>query len=177
MTKEEFINKHNPSKTIKKSLSASISASVQHNKLYKSPLISNNIKKQVRDFWSSKLILIKEKYVENNWGSDKHNEIIIDLKNEMNKEFENLIDFRISHSQKSISVFFKHLWCLGLINTPPQCPVDRIILTRINLPINERKWGYIDDIEIHKNKIEKIKKTSQKEGYVNISEWELDNFN
>jgi hypothetical protein len=69
MTKEEFINKHNPSKTIKKSLSASISASVQHNKLYKSPLISNNIKKQVRDFWSSKLILIKEKYVENNWGS------------------------------------------------------------------------------------------------------------
>ena len=105
MTKEEFINKYNSSKTIEESLSKSISSSVQHNKLYKSPLISNNIKKQVRDFWSSKLILIKEKYVENDWGSDKHNEIIIDLKNEMNKEFENFIDFRISHSQKYISIF------------------------------------------------------------------------
>ena len=62
MTKEEFINKYNSSKTIEESLSKSISSSVQHNKLYKSPLISNNIKKQVRDFWSSKLILIKEKY-------------------------------------------------------------------------------------------------------------------
>ena len=62
MTKEEFINKYNSSKTIEESLSKSISSSVQHNKLYKSTLISNNIKKQVRDFWSSKLILIKEKY-------------------------------------------------------------------------------------------------------------------
>lgn len=176
MTKEEFLNKYNPERTIKVALSKSISASVQHNKLYNSSL-SYSKKKEIRDVWALKLLSIKEEFVDKNWNSNEHNKVIIKLKNVMQNSFNGLIGFRISHSQKSISVFFKHLWCLGIIKIPPQCPVDRIILTRINAPYNERSWGYIDDIETHNQKIKLIEEFAKSEGYDNMCEWELFNFN
>jgi len=177
MTKNEFLTKYNPSKSIDIALRKSISASVQHNKLYFKD-VDKQQRINIRKFWEEQLMMLYSSFANCPWGEEEHNQKIVQLKGCMGKEFVNQIDFRISHSQKSISVFFKHLWCLKLLLiNPPQCPVDRVILTRIGLPLRERKWGYVNTIEDHKEKIKLIKNHAAIEGYNCIAEWELFNFN
>lgn len=176
MTKIEFLDIYNPTKSIEEALFKSINAAVQRNRIYVKG-ISNKNKKDIRRFWKQKLVLLAEKYKKHNWSIDTHNKEIVKLKLEMNDKFKDLIDFRISHSQKSISVYFKHLWCMNDFPIPCQCPVDRRILTRLKVPYKERSWGYINEISIHKEKIDLIKERSLKDGYDTISEWELCNFN
>ena len=175
MTQKEFLNRYNTSQTVGEALSKSISAAVGHNKLYNNA--TNFQKEEIRCFWREKLLEIAKDFSQNSWDEDKHNKKIDELKQIMNTKFGDLINFRISHSQKSISVFIKHLWCIGNFPLPPQCPVDRIILTRINAPYNERSWGFIDDIETHIEKINLIKLAAKRDGFESIAEWELLNFN
>ena len=174
MTQEEFLNRYNQSRTIEEALSKSISAAVQHNRLYNN--VPNNQRVQIRNFWSSSLRQLSNRYVEENWNEPQYENEIIELKNLMNIMFDELIDFRISHSQKSLSVFFKHLWCLGDFPVPLQCPVDRIILTRANAPHNERSWGFINDIETHRERYDIIRQAAVADGFDNVSIWELENF-
>ena len=174
MTQKEFLNRYNQSRTIEEALSKSISASVQHNRLYNNVL--HNERVPIRDFWSKSLIELSNRYAEENWLELEYESEIIELKRLMNDEFGELIDFRISHSQKSLSVFFKHLWCLGEIPIPPQCPVDRIILTRANAPHNERSWGFINNIETHRERYDIIRQAAVADGFDNVSIWELENF-
>ena len=174
MTQEEFLNRYNQSRTIEEALSKSISAAVQHNRLYIN--VPHNERVPIRDFWSNSLRQLSSRYVDENWLEPNYEYEIIELKRLVNDEFGELIDFRISHSQKSLSVFFKHLWCLGEIPIPPQCPVDRIILTRANAPHNERSWGFIDDIETHRERYNIIRQASVNDGFDNVSIWELENF-
>jgi hypothetical protein len=174
MTKDQFLTKYNQTRTTKEALSKSIRAAVQHNKIYVN--VQKNDRIYIRNYWSDLLIKLSEQFKEENWDELNYEVQIIKLKNVMNAKFEHLIDFRISHSQKSIGVFFKHLWCLDILPTPPQCPVDRIILTKANAPINERSWGHVNDIETHKNKYEIIRQQSIRDGFNNVSIWELDNF-
>jgi len=68
------------------------------------------------------------------------------------------------------------MWCLGTHPIPPQCPVDRIILTRAQAPHNQRSWGFIDDIEMHRDRYALIRNASIADGYDNVSIWELENF-
>jgi hypothetical protein len=62
--------------------------------------------------------------------------------------------FRVSHSQKSISVYLKHLWCLGMIETPPFCPVDRSVLCLVNYPYP--RWCFVNCINLYKNQVAAI---------------------
>ena len=176
MTKEQFLNKYNPDKSLELSLLKSINASVQHNKLYIKN-INNTLKEDIKSVWKQKLKKLSNDFEINPWDEKNHNHIIESLKVEMNKEFGELIKFKISHSQKSISVYFKHLWCMGIISTPPQCPVDRIILTQTNCLINHRKWTDVDRIDDHIFKINLIKGKMKLDGFQSLSEWELINFN
>lgn len=174
MTQEEFLNRYNQSRTIEEALSRSIGAAVQRNILYNN--VPNNNREQIRDFWSDSLRQLSNRYVEEKWNEPQYESEIIDLRRLMNDKFGELIDFRISHSQKSLGVFFKHLWCLGKLPIPPQCPVDRIILTRANAPHNERSWGFINDIETHRERYDIIRQASVADGFDNVSIWELDTF-
>jgi hypothetical protein len=169
--KENFLRLYNEEKSINKALEESIYAAVRRNKLY----LTNDPKqrKLVRNFWSEQLINLSNSHKNNIWDEDCCEREIENLKKNMNDKFGDEIDFRISHSQKSISVFFKHLWCLDIISIPPQCPVDRIILTKANAPINERSWGIVNNIETHRKKIDYLKRAANTAGFKNIAEWEL----
>jgi hypothetical protein len=175
MNKEQFLDKYNKSRTINEALSRSIRAAVQHNKLYN--IDSTSSRELIREFWSDSLIEISKRFVLENWNEDYYEKEIIGLKKVMNDKYGQNIDFRISHSQKSIGVFFKHLWCLGDIPTPPQCPIDRIILTKAKAPIYHRSWGAVNDIETHRLKYAFIKQKALSDGYNNVSLWELEHFN
>lgn len=174
MTKKEamdcFLKRYNPDKTNKTALSKAISAAVQHNKIYKTHDL--NRRKEIREFWSERLQELAYMQRIGKLTSQNYLNEVLRLKEVMNTQF-NDIDFRISHSQKSISVYFKHLWCMGEISSPPQCPVDRIILTKISAPIKDRSWGYVDTIEEHNRKYEMIKIFARSLGFDNESEWEL----
>ena len=174
MTKAEFLNRYNSTRTTEEALSKSISAAVQHNTLYNDVKLGD--RKPIRDFWSSSLLLLLDRFNQEKWNENQYENEIIELKKLMNHEFRELINFRISHSQKSLSVFFKHMWCLGTHPIPPQCPVDRIILTRAQAPNNQRSWGFIDDIEMHRDRYALIRNASIADGYDNVSIWELENF-
>jgi hypothetical protein len=85
------------------------------------------------------------------------------------------IKFKISHSQKSISVYAKYLWCIGLISEPVFCPIDGIILRICGI---EGAWTQVDDIEIHKGYIADVNnflKNNTK--FRSIAEFELCQFN
>jgi hypothetical protein len=175
MTKEEFLNRYNQSRSIEEALKKSIAASVQHNKLYINVFKSE--RQIIRNKWSTLLVDLYQRFLDEEWDVPTYENEIIELKRKMNHFFDCKIHFRISHSQKSISVFFKHLWCLDIIPTPPQCPVDRIISSRARAPHNQRKWGFIDNIKLHRERYNLIKQVSIIDGYINVSEWELENFN
>ena len=82
--------------------------------------------------------------------------------------------FRISHSQKSLSIFSKHLWCLNLIDEPVFCAVDAIILGKTDAPSNI-KWTKISTIEAHRESYKYIETKASKSG-LSIALWELSEF-
>lgn len=184
--KNNFLEKYNPKRTIENAISLSIKAAVQHNSLY-SEKLSSNERLIIRKDWGNKLQEISIKYKNNTIDSEIYYKDITDLKNYMNEMYKEKFrtiphpkynydaGFRISHSQKSISVFLKHLWCLELISSPPQCPVDRIVLEKIGLKGQSASWGYINTLDNHISKIKLIEKVAKSENK-SIPIWELTNF-
>jgi len=113
MTKAEFLNSYNSTRTTEEALSKSISAAVQHNTLYNDVKLGD--RKPIRDFWSSSLLLLLDRFNQEKWNEYQYENEIIELKKLMNHEFRELINFRISHSQKSLSVFLNICGVLVLI--------------------------------------------------------------
>ena len=182
--KEAFLNRYNPKRTLEKALSSAISSAVQRNSLYKKEATSKE-KESVRCKWVAFLKLKKKDY-ENEQTVEKYENDIQELRDFMNEifsesflserhpKFKTETGFRISHAQKSLSVFLKHLWCMGEVATPPQCPVDARILAIAGKKYPDTKWGYVNSIDEHREKIgflEAAKEESQP-----LAEWELDLF-
>jgi hypothetical protein len=165
-----FLKQYNTNRTAEKAASRAISAAVQRNKIYTTKDYS--LRAEIRKQWATELKNIAERVKAESMDEQAYLNQVLDLKKILNSRFSD-VDFRISHSQKSISVYLKHLWCLGDLNTPPQCPVDRIILTKIGVNYDDRKWGYVDSIEEHMRKYELIKEFAQSKGFDSTSEWEL----
>jgi len=66
----------------------------------------------------------------------------------------------------------KHLWCMGEIPEPPQCPVDRIILKAAGCEHADRSWCYVNSLEEHRNKVEMLKRRAE-DGSATLAVWEL----
>ncbi|MDA7516968.1 hypothetical protein N8499_01875 [Akkermansiaceae bacterium] len=47
-------------------------------------------------------------------------------------------------------------WCIDEVDTPPQCPVDRVVLELAGLKYDKAKWGYVNSIEEHRRKIDQL---------------------
>lgn len=166
-------------------MSRSIAASVQHNSLYV-PGISPEEKEAVRCAWRSFLLGIIGKYKKQQ-TVDEYERDILKLQDQMNIQFKHEFyqmphsiyktdpGFRISHAQKSISVFLKHLWCMDEVDTPPQCPVDRVVLEMAGLKYDKAKWGYVNSIEEHRRKIDLLI-SAKNNDQESLAVWELENF-
>lgn len=180
--KLKFLEKYNPTGDILESAAKAISASVQHNLLYSKELTIKD-KNQIRSFWIEKLLNIGEKF-KNPINIATYEMLIQNLKTEMNVAFGKSFDsqskhgsmFRISHSQKSISVFIKHLWCMNKIEEPIICPVDRIILQKTEaLAKKDIAWGYVNSIEEHRTKFNYIENAAKLDN-MSVAQWELSKF-
>jgi hypothetical protein len=168
-------------------LNKAIGAAVGRNKLYSS---NNKIKERIdcKKYWKEFLISIGSKYKDIYYDESQYLIDIEFLKCEMNKRFSRIfvkeedikIDldsgFRISHAQKSISVYLKHLWCMGLFGTPPQCLIDRKILSSILKNKYVSSWIKVNSIESHGSLVQIIKIVAEIDGCKSIAIWELLNY-
>lgn len=177
--KQNFLIRYNEGRTIEKAISRAISAAAQHNPLYIDG-ISQYRRNPIRDFWAQKLIQIAEKYVAEQEVAVYETDIL-DLKQAMNDRYGKYFringdqtGFRISHSQKSISVFLKHLWCMGLIETPPLCPVDRIILGIAGHRNPVLPWTRVNTIEQHRDHVQLLLTAGN--AYPKLAHWEILHF-
>lgn len=177
--KKKFLKKYNPNSSKDVALRSAIKAAVQHNKLYVDGLPQSD-REDVRTAWKDQMIfhierlkpLITvegfERAVEELWGH-------------MNNQHERYFDkqsggFRISHSQKSLSVYIKHLWCMNDIDEPEICPVDRIILSNTEAKIkNDISWGSVNSMNEHRRKFSYIQKMAV-DGSLSVAQWELISF-
>jgi len=68
----------------------------------------------------------------------------------------------------------KYQWCLGELATPPHCPFDRIIISKMKLP-NPPAWTQLDSVDAYKILVEKASQLASASDK-SIAEWELDVF-
>lgn len=168
-SKKIFLEKYNPSLSYENALSDAINSSVGHNKLY---MCADGERDEIRMTWSERLKQYAEKY-KYEQSIKVYESDILNLQRWMNNKFSDKIYFKLSHSQKSLSIYLKHLYCLNLIPAPPCCPIDRIILSKIKS--NEPSWTNVDNIQTHRTKFNEIKIEATKVG-LKIADWELINF-
>ena len=100
---------------------------------------------------------------------------------------------RIAQCQKSLSVYLKWLWCLGILkHEPPVCPIDRNVLSSCYKKLDRKNgqkyrkliidtnkaggWGQINDMNEYKKLVKVTQILSEREG-MTPAEWELGLFN
>ncbi len=64
------------------------------------------------------------------------------------------------------------MWCLGELEMPPHCPVDRTIQEKGLECSNPINWTTLDDMDQYLTIINKIKKEAARKNQA-IAEWEL----
>ena len=80
--------------------------------------------------------------------------------------------YNLGVSQKLLNLQLKYLWCVGAVETPPHCPVDRIILNHTKLK-NKMNWTQITTIADYMKAIDAIKEVA---GDKEIALWELESY-
>lgn len=93
----------------------------------------------------------------------------------LTSEFCNILKggrFRIGIAQKALNLYLKYLWCLGWLPIPPpNCPLDRRIIDKLNLKDrNGLDWTKLDEMENYKKLIQKCRQIA---GNISLAEWEL----
>ena len=180
--KREFLQKYNPNRDDETALKSAINAAVQRNLLY-AKSIEPDEKKQVREGWAESLLDIAKEF-QKEVSLAHYEQLVLNLQKQMNHKYRGLFNsgsrhgsmFRISHSQKSIAVCVKHLWCLGKIPEPKICPVDRIILRKTSAAISgDIAWGYVNSIEELRRKFNYIIEEANKSS-LTVAQWELLSF-
>ena len=80
--------------------------------------------------------------------------------------------FKVSHAQKSLSVYLKYRWCqYNALPSPPACPIDSNVLCRLGWPYCKRRWTqmHLDSY----NEILELLLRRAEEYQISIAEMEL----
>lgn len=154
-------------------LNNAIKVAVQRNILYASNL-QINYKEPIKELWRFALTNLTDKYKLEVSLSQYFDDVIY-LKDFMNKQFikEGYFakdGFKISHAQKSLSVYLKYLWCTDAIVEPPTCPIDAIVLRKAS--INNVTWttmNHINELIEVTNQVKELANSQSK----TLAKWEL----
>jgi hypothetical protein len=158
-----FLDKYNPHRSIDVAATNSIRAAVQRNTLYAKE-VPFAAKKAIYQAWIT-LLSEKRAAFKEFVSIPQYEESVLSIRQKMNSEFGEFFcsdiksgnGMRISHAQKSLSLFVKYLWCLGEIPEPEVCPVDRQILTKTEAKEKrDLSWGYVNTIEDHQREFKYI---------------------
>lgn len=176
LKKQLFLSKYNPTRNVEEALSKSFDAALQHNKLYNFDT-SVGRRKEIRAFWGCEILRLSQRYVDAVSVEDFEQDIL-ELRSSMNDIYQNYFGvegFKISHSQKSLSVFLKIQWANRKLKIPPLCPVDRTIL-KIAGERDPDAWTHINTMPEYRRFIRILKQATHNHTCKSLACWELCNF-
>lgn len=79
-------------------------------------------------------------------------------------------------AQKLLNLYLKYLWCTDkLLQVPPHCPVDSIILKKSN-SFKNAKWTQLDCPDTYMLYINELRMIAKSQ-MTSLAEWELEVFN
>ena len=120
--------------------------------------IDENLRKEFRKSIQIKIEEYVEKfYVHRSPNSNKHCNNLLEIKEWVDKNFSKILtknEIKLGVIQKLLNLYLKYLWCLGKISKPPHCPIDRIIISKLNIK-NPPNWTTLNDIRDYMNIVEK----------------------
>lgn len=169
MTKEEFILNEISTLTLNGGLST-------RNRNY--PIYSICTEKDrynINKYLRRQLKEIYQTYKNNSIREDELMKLIESFASDASSNFGNVLfknKLRIGVSQKIINLFFKYLWCLGLIEEPPHCPFDSVIKKHLN-DNSLVDWTALDNIDDYKKYVAITRMKANDRG-ISIAQWELD---
>ena len=167
----------------RETLTFTISGALGHNPTYCCNVAEkrkNEFRDSLRDQLSCKLEEYKEGRVQNDRHvaniealssilSEHHREILIDSK------------FRIGTAQKALNLYLKYSWARGIIEEPPHCPIDSIVLKEIKKCPSDAQcqicpnttWTKICTIQEYLHFIDKARIEADAQGQT-LARWELE---
>lgn len=149
--------------------------SVQRNKTYKENA-SESEKTQFRidmhDFLKDKILPQYKVTLD----SDEHVKKIKEIIDEANNIGSSFLEgsYKFGTAQKLLNLTLKYHWCMGWIEEPPHCPVDRIILSKTDLK-GKLNWTEIKDIDTYKEAIKSIERKASDKS-LSLAQYELQVF-
>ena len=149
-------------------LSNTHSSSFQHARVYTKDVADSDREKFQKRF-REKLAKLEQAY-KNRVSEDEHIQNIQAFADQLSREFPQVLvngRMRTGVAQKAVNLYLKFLWCLGLIQEPPHCPIDGIVLIEVG---DSSNWTELDGVDSYREIINKIKAVA---GEQSLSEWEL----
>ena len=157
-----------------------------------------NDRNEARKFWKEQLSALGESYIANQ-EKRPYSEVVISLQKMINDNYADVFTgsgIRIAQCHKSLSVYLKWLWCLGIMKTvPPSCPFDREILTKAIKVLKESTergkteyqelvkvlndniaWSSLDSLNDYKKILRALDKVGELQES-RAAEWELKEWN
>jgi len=154
-------------------------ASVQHAALYKNGAWQSQ--RNEIDVFRSKIIShVKTKILpqySTMVGEQQHCENIKDLIDYANKIDAGLLGengYKYGIAQKVLNLSLKYYWCLELIQEPPHCPVDKIVIDK-TIYRGKVNWTQMLTEEEYLKVISAIRAIAERERS-SIAQWELNNY-
>lgn len=173
--KRKFLSIYNEKSSNETALTMAIKSALGRNQTYsKKRKVTESERTEFRKEWKRLLEELAKKY-QKSCSEEVFMKDVVELKETINNKFGDFFEnkFRISHAQKSIAVYLKHLWCLNEISEPPICPVDRTILEKVNAPEKLKAWTKVDDIKTYNDQLKVLKDKAGKES---LASWEIKTF-
>jgi hypothetical protein len=175
--KRDFIADYNPEGTELTALSNAFDAALQRNKLYDFDT-SQGRRKEIKIYCMDEILRISKKY-EKVVSVEDFEKDILELQASMNERYGRYFEdggFKISHAQKSLSVFLKIQWASRRHEVPPPlCPVDRKILIHAG-ERNPDAWTKVITMPEYRRHIRILKNASRGHGCNDLACWELYSF-
>jgi hypothetical protein len=157
-------------------LMLSLNGGFQRVSIYRSGKISEKQKTELRNFIKKKVYSIYRcSYKSERVSCDDHVENLCKLKKSIDDKFDFILnneEIIVGVVQKILNLYLKYQWCLGDCPEPPHCPLDRQIISKLNLQ-KEVKWTNINDIDTYRYLVDKAKDIACPKS---ISQWELEVF-
>ncbi len=138
--------------------------------------VVDEIKSEFREAIRNKISnIVLNKYKETSVTSAAHIKTLIDVKKWIDANYSHILtdgEIKFGVVQKLMNLYLKYQWCLGLVNMPPHCPFDRIIISEMKLH-KPPAWTKMNSVETYKMLVNKASELAGKKA---IAEWELDVF-
>jgi hypothetical protein len=155
-------------------------ASVQRANLYEKKTVSNQSSMQAIQFRESLIkfltVKIMPQYVKGCTEEDHYRNIegLIANAKKIDPGILGTEGYKYGIAQKLLNLALKYYWCLDLVNEPPHCPIDRLIIskTSYNGKIN---WTQIIKRAQYEGIIRELAVLAGDEG-LSIAQWELKHY-